>query len=271
MDTLPPSPAPLPLPLLDPRVRSLHTDYVDMDALVADLVLPREASMHVMSALETSRELIRHSSYRYEFATVAVTHSLVALEHVLAERLGAGGPLRELIERATAAGLIGDGRAAELDRARLLRDELVRGTETSAALRPAGAVEMVRAVFEAVSLLLRPPTTTEAAAAEPSRAQPEARLARLWEEHWEALFPPSFRGVDFDGVDLVLLDADVAGLVQRELNGGLDDSGVVILWACIAALDKVVPLINEEYCAAYYARLRVMARVAAERYVPDAI
>lgn len=47
-----------------------------------------------MSALETSRELIRHSYYRYEFATVAVTHSLFALEHVLAERLATNGPLK---------------------------------------------------------------------------------------------------------------------------------------------------------------------------------
>lgn len=56
--------------------------------------------MYVMSALETSRELIRHSSYRYEFATVAVTHSLLALEHVLAERLATNEPLHTLIERA---------------------------------------------------------------------------------------------------------------------------------------------------------------------------
>ncbi|MET9361265.1 hypothetical protein ABZX93_10155 [Streptomyces sp. NPDC006632] len=57
-----------------------------MHALVTGLVLPGDASMYVMSTLETARELIRHSSYRYEFATVAVTDSLFALEHVLAER-----------------------------------------------------------------------------------------------------------------------------------------------------------------------------------------
>ncbi|GHB83678.1 hypothetical protein GCM10010347_63190 [Streptomyces cirratus] len=54
--------------------------------------LPGGASMYVMSALKTSRELIRHSYYRYEFATVAVTHSLFALEHVLAERLTTNEP-----------------------------------------------------------------------------------------------------------------------------------------------------------------------------------
>lgn len=103
-----------------------------------------------------------------------------------------------------------------------------------------------------------------------SRAQPEDRLDRLWEEHLRALYPDSFRGVDIEGVELILLDADVAGLVQRELNGGLDDSGIAMLWACIADLDLIVPLINSEYCVSYFARLRTMARIAATHHIPPA-
>lgn len=266
VNTLPPLPGPLPLPAPDPRAHDVVLDYAGMHALVADLVLPGDASMHVMSAMETSRELIRHSCYRYEFATVAVMHSLFALEHVLAERLAVNKPLQDLIERAIDAGLI----TAELDRSRLLRDKLTQGAVTSAALGPARATDMVRVVFDAVSLLLRPSAAAEATAADMSGAQPEDQLARLWEEHRRALFPASFRGVDIEDVGLVLLDADVAGLVQRELNGGLDDRGIAILWACIADLDKIVPLINEEYCAAYFARLRTMARLAAARHIPTA-
>ncbi|MCJ1676278.1 hypothetical protein MTF65_02675 [Streptomyces sp. APSN-46.1] len=269
MNTLPPLPDPLLLPVRDPRARDLVLDYADMHALVADLVLPGDASMYVMSAMETSRELIRHSYYRYEFATVAVTHSLFALEHVLAERLATNEPLHVLIERATDAGLITVGLAAELDRSRLLRDKLTRGAESSAALRPIQAVAMVRAVFDAVSLLLRPPSVAETAP-DVGGAQPEDGLARLWEDHLRAPFPDGFRGVDFDGVDLVLLDADVAGLVQRELNGGLDDSGIAYLWGCITDLGKIVPLINEEYCASYFTKLRTMAQVAAAPYIPTA-
>ncbi|ARE79418.1 hypothetical protein B6R96_35720 [Streptomyces sp. Sge12] len=271
VNTLPPPPDPLLRPVQDVRARDLVRDYVDMHALVADLVLPVDASMYVMSAMETSRELIRHSYYRYEFATVAVTHSLFALEHVLAERLGTNGPLHLLIERATDAGLITAGLAVELDRSRLLREKLTQGAESSAALRPLRALAMVRAVFDAVSLLLRPASAAEATAADVGGAQTEVGLTGLWEDHLRALFPDGFRGVDFDGVDLVLLDADVAGLVQRELKGGLDDSGIAYLWGCIAALDKIVPLINEEYCAAYFARLRTMAQVAAAPYIPTAI
>ncbi|MCX4657335.1 hypothetical protein OG249_36350 [Streptomyces microflavus] len=270
MNTLPPSPDPLLLPVRDPRARDLVLDYAEMHALVADLVLPGGASMYVMSALETSRELIRHSYYRYEFATVAVTHSLFALEHVLAERLATNESLHVLIELATDAGLITAELAVELDRSRLLRDRLTQGAASSAALRPIRAVAMLRAVFDAVSLLLRPPSAAEATDPDVGGAQLEGGLARLWEDHLRALFPDGFRGVDFDGVDLVLLDADVAGLVQRELKGGLDGSGITYLWGCIADLDKIVPLINEEYCASYFAKLRTMAQVAAAPYVPTA-
>ncbi|WP_377268669.1 hypothetical protein [Peterkaempfera sp. SMS 1(5)a] len=241
-----------------------------MHAMVADLVLPSNASMHVMSAMETSRELIRFSYYRYEFATVAVVHSLVALENVLAERLAVNKPLQDLIKQADDAGLITQDLAAELDRSRLLRDKLTQSAVTSAALGPLRAAEMTRAVFSAVSLLLSPPSAAEAIATEMSGAQPGDRLARLWEERRRALFPASFRGVDIEGVDLVLLDADVAGLIQRELNRGLDSDGIAILWACIADLDKIVPLANEEYCASYFTRLRTAANLAAARHIPTA-
>ncbi|WP_235619282.1 hypothetical protein [Embleya scabrispora] len=270
MNPLSPPSDPLLLPVRDPRARDVVLDYAGMHALVAELVLPGDAPMYVMSAMETSRELIRHSYYRYEFATVAVTHSLFALEHVLAERLATNGPLHVLIQRAADAGLITAGLAAELDRARLLRDKLTQGAESSAAVRPLGAVALVRAVFDAVSLLLRPPSSAKATAADAGGAQPERGLARLWEDHLRALFPDGFRGVDFDGVDLVLLDADVAGLVHTELNGGLDDSGIAYIWGCIADLDKIVPLINEEYCASYFSKLRTMAQVAAAPYIPTA-
>ncbi|MFE9021160.1 hypothetical protein ACFYNL_21705 [Streptomyces sp. NPDC007808] len=97
------------------------------------------------------------------------------------------------------------------------------------------------------------------------------RLPLLWEEHCRAPFPAGFRGVDLDGVDLVMLDADVAGLVRGELADGLDGEGVAMLWACVAGLDKVLPLIDDAYCASYYGRLRTMAGITAARYVPGAL
>ncbi|MFF2073440.1 hypothetical protein ACFVXG_01640 [Kitasatospora sp. NPDC058162] len=250
---------PLPQPAPDPRNHYLVPDYAGMEALVADLVVPANASMYVMSALETSRELIRHSYYRYEFATVAVSHSLFALEHLLTERLATHASLQDLITRATTAGLIAPELAAELDRSRQVRDGLARGTRSSAVILPLRAIDLVRTVFDAVSLLL--PTSTP---------QPEDRLAQLWDDHERAPYPDGFRGIDIAGVELILLDADTAGLVRTELNGGLDENGIAGLWWCIAGLDKVVPLIDSEYCASYFANLRTLARLTVARHLPSA-
>ncbi|MEU8651627.1 hypothetical protein [Streptomyces sp. NPDC048737] len=96
-------------------------------------------------------------------------------------------------------------------------------------------------------------------------------LLRLWEERRRALFPAGFRGVDVAGVDLVLLDADVAGLVPRELRGGLDDEGVAVLRACVADLDRVLPLVGDDYCASCCARPRAMAGLTAARHLSGAI
>lgn len=97
------------------------------------------------------------------------------------------------------------------------------------------------------------------------------RLRPLWEKHRYAPFPGRFRGVNIAGVELVLLDSGVASLVMGELSGGLNDDEVAILWACITDLDKILPLIDDEYCRDYYARLRVLAGLVAPGYVPSAI
>ncbi|MFJ8623376.1 hypothetical protein ACIRD3_11075 [Kitasatospora sp. NPDC093550] len=260
-------------PVPDLRVRTVVPDYAGMDPLVAELVLPEGASMSVMSALETSRELIRHSYYRYEFATVAVTHALLALEQVLARRLAdEDAPLPELIRRAADAGLVSAYLAGELERAVRLRERIAHGAASSGVVNPLRAVDLVRAVFDTVAVLLRPAADAPRAAEEEGAAAggPRDGLAMLWEEQRGAPFPESFRGVDVDGADLVRLDADVAALVVRELEGGLDAEGVAGLWRCIADLDTVVPLLDEEYCAAYFTRLRTVAALAAARHLPPA-
>ncbi|MYX31950.1 MULTISPECIES: hypothetical protein [unclassified Streptomyces] len=86
-----------------------------------------------------------------------------------------------------------------------------------------------------------------------------------------APFPAGFRGVDIEGAELILLDADVALVVQGELEGGLSGEDVAMLWACITGLDKILPLISDEYCRSYYARLRLMAGLTAAMYMPRAI
>ncbi|MFF8355376.1 hypothetical protein ACF063_18130 [Streptomyces chartreusis] len=99
----------------------------------------------------------------------------------------------------------------------------------------------------------------------------DVRLPPLWEEHRQAPFPGRFRGVNIAGVELILLDSYVAGLALSELSGGLDDDDIPTLWACITDLDKILPLIGDEYCRSYYARLRAIAGYIAQGYLPSAI
>jgi hypothetical protein len=87
-----------------------------------------------------------------------------------------------------------------------------------------------------------------------------ADVAALWEAHRRAAFPPRLRGADVAGVDVVTLDATVAGCVSTWLeNGGsLDDRARTALSGCRDDLAQVLPeLAGEE--AAYLARLRDLA------------
>ncbi|GAA2274794.1 hypothetical protein GCM10010430_71000 [Kitasatospora cystarginea] len=90
-------------------------------------------------------------------------------------------------------------------------------------------------------------------------------LSRLWEEHMHAPFPPHIRGREIDGEDMVLLDADIAGCVSSSLSGPLDEKRRRILLACLAAVERVLPSIDDEGGAIeYYERLRDMAALAVE-------
>ncbi|MFI2608247.1 hypothetical protein [Kitasatospora sp. NPDC018619] len=253
-----------------------------MQDLVAGLEVPAGVAMGVMSALETSRELIRHSYFRYEFATVAVTHALLALEQVLADRLAAEEPLRALVGRAAAEGLLGAGSAARLDPCLRLRDALARGVVASDDVDPSRAVELVRAVFDAVSELLPAAAADTSAAAEAADRttgtadafadgeSDQARLDRLGEEHRQARFPRGFLAVEVAGVDLTVLDDAVGSAVYREGRGGFDSRSVSDLWHRIADLDTVVPLSGEQYGREYFARLRTLAGLVAARHLPPA-
>ncbi|KOG73034.1 hypothetical protein ADK47_16185 [Streptomyces rimosus subsp. rimosus] len=91
------------------------------------------------------------------------------------------------------------------------------------------------------------------------------RLSRLWEEHMRVPFPPHMRRREIEGEDMVLLDADIAGCVSSSLSGPLDERHHEGLLRCLAAVEKVLPLIEDEGNAIeYYERLREMTALAAE-------
>lgn len=84
-------------------------------------------------------------------------------------------------------------------------------------------------------------------------------IEELWKEHESAVFPASCRGMDVRGVDLVVLDADVAGCVDTFVSGRkLSLFQLAMLGLCYRELADVVPALDGE-AKAYYARLDRLA------------
>ncbi|GAB3141432.1 hypothetical protein GCM10027290_14150 [Micromonospora sonneratiae] len=87
-------------------------------------------------------------------------------------------------------------------------------------------------------------------------------VVRLWEAHLQADFPEHLRGVDLLGIDMVMLDADLAGCVSTWLGnrGSLDGRRQRTLTTRrIADLDRVLPILVGHQERAYYGRLRAIA------------
>lgn len=93
-----------------------------------------------------------------------------------------------------------------------------------------------------------------------------AAVGRLWREHLRAAFPAGLRGAEPGGVDLVMLDADIAGCVSTwQTNGGaLDAERHRILRECIADLERVLPGLDDSEGFRYFGRLGRLARLVAE-------
>jgi len=91
-------------------------------------------------------------------------------------------------------------------------------------------------------------------------------VARRWRDHLRAAFPAGLRGAERAGVDLVLLDAYVAGCVSTWLNNGgaLDTDRHRILRDCIADLDQVLPLLDEADGLRYFQHLRGPAQLVSD-------
>jgi hypothetical protein len=86
------------------------------------------------TVLRTARELLRQSYYCYEFSTVAVMHSLIAVEIVLRDRIPEAGkkPLHDLVEQGAADGILTARQAACLDHGRRIRNGVAHGQTTHA-------------------------------------------------------------------------------------------------------------------------------------------
>ena len=93
--------------------------------------------------------------------------------------------------------------------------------------------------------------------------EPASTIDRLSDEHQRAAFPDRWRIEDVVDVDLVLLDAHVAGCaVRRQAGGGPLGAGHLgVLHQCLGDLDRVLPRLTDGHERRYAERLRDLARL----------
>ena len=86
-------------------------------------------------------------------------------------------------------------------------------------------------------------------------------ISELWQEHLATPFPKRLRGKDIDGIDFVVLDADIAGCVSSLLDHGkLNLYQTAVLGLSYQQASHVVSVLSNKE-AAYYARLERLAEL----------
>ncbi len=95
---------------------------------------------------------------------------------------------------------------------------------------------------------------------------PEDRASKvdgLYEEHRRADFPDRLRNDELAGVDLVLLDADLIGVVTTWLHDGgrVDATQQAVVSAGLQDLAHVLPELTDPHERRYVERLRELARL----------
>ena len=95
-------------------------------------------------------------------------------------------------------------------------------------------------------------------------------VRRLWQAHLERPFPPRMRGEEIDGVDMVMVDADVAGCASTWLSSStnLDSARIGILRACRDDLRRVVPAMSNPTERDYYVGLQALANAVLDAQQP---
>jgi hypothetical protein len=88
-------------------------------------------------------------------------------------------------------------------------------------------------------------------------------VSRLWRKHRHAEFPARLREQPVSGVDLVGLEADIAGCVSSWRSGGepLEEDRRKDLTRATEDLDAVLPLLTSRGESLYFGRLRELAGI----------
>lgn len=86
-------------------------------------------------------------------------------------------------------------------------------------------------------------------------------IEKLWKEHHSVRFPLGYGGEEIEGIDLALLDADIAGCVGTFIKRRkLDLKDTAILGLCYRACTVAVRGLNGE-AKDYFLRLEKLAEL----------
>lgn len=89
----------------------------------------------------------------------------------------------------------------------------------------------------------------------------QSLIEQLWQEHIAAPFPQALRGKGINGIDFVVLDANIAGCITTFVERGkLNTYQLAMLGLSYRDTSFVVPILNEDG-AAYFWRLERMAEL----------
>ncbi|KAA3643080.1 MAG: hypothetical protein DWQ07_21420 [Chloroflexi bacterium] len=91
-------------------------------------------------------------------------------------------------------------------------------------------------------------------------------IKQLWNEHRAAKFPKDYSGEEIEGIDLVLLDMDVAGCILKFLQNG----SKLDLWttAILGLHYRDLTLVRQELegeAKEYFQRLETLSRLVLEK------
>ena len=90
-------------------------------------------------------------------------------------------------------------------------------------------------------------------------------ILELWQEHSVSSFPKGYGGKEINGIDLSLLDAEIAGCIHIYVHssGELDHRHIESLRKSLTNLNTIVLLLNSEDLI-YFNRLRNLANLVLE-------
>lgn len=88
------------------------------------------------------------------------------------------------------------------------------------------------------------------------------KILELWNIHQESKFPRGYGGKSINGIDLILLDSDIAGCVLTFIqnDGKLDVWRTAILGLCYRDSNIVIQHLSGE-AKEYYSRLETLSNL----------